>query len=686
MRDSRFSRGGLHLKEMTEDGVVFDRRWHRWSMTKLCVLLLGGYCLTATVFGQNGHDPRQAEPVPYRAPVEPADKPYFAAIQLTVDLTSLVDHVQHISEHIPVKPGSTELVLLYPQWVPGEHSPTGTISRLAGIITKVDGRRVQWTRDPIDMYTFHVPVTAGGQVVDLDFDYLSPIRASEGRVEMSDAIATIEWNEVLMYPAGHFARDILFDVDVKIPEGWKYATALEKLSLSGSRVKFQRTPLDSLIDSPFDAGAYFKRIDISPTASNLVHFDIFADRETGLDITPDELNKHKQLAIEVAKLFGSHHYDHYDFLLLLSDKVGGAGIEHHQSSANGAPANYFTDWNTYLFGLDFLAHEYVHSWNGKFRCPADLWVPNFNVPMRNDLLWVYEGLTQYWGDVISARSGMRTPAETRDILAGIAANFEISAGRTWRPLVDTTSQPIISERRPVSFPSWQRQRGDYYLEAELIWLEVDTTIRKLSHETKSLDDFAKGFFGEYNGTFGTQTYTFEELVKVLNSIVPYDWVSFFRERIYEVHPSVPDQGLIDGGYKLLYTDTIPPWLEESETRQESANFSTSLGFTISLSGGEAQLQNVWWQSAAFKAGITPNMRLVSVNGRTFTVQALRAAILEAEHTHRPLQLLFHRNGQYINVAVAYFGGLRVPSLERTEMTLDRLDEILAPSKSILPAT
>lgn len=645
----------------------------------------------ATLFAQNSANPPQPEPVPYPPPVPaPVDKPYVGPIQLTVDVTNVADRVEHVHERVPVESGAKELILLYPQWIPGNHSPTGPISKLAGIVTSVDGRRVQWVRDRVNVYAFHVPLGGGAKEVELDFEYLSAIKPSDGRIEFSDAILDMPWNEVVMYPAGYFSRDISFDPTVKLPPGWKYATALETASDQGSTVTFQRTTLNTLVDSPLYAGLHYKRFDLSPTPTDIVHLDVFADEDKYLDATPDEIQRHKQLAIEADKLYASHHYNHYDFLLSLSDVVGGEGLEHHQSSEDGTRANYFTDWAGNVFSRDLLSHEYTHSWNGKFRRPNDLWTPNFNVPMRDDLLWVYEGMTQYWGTVLAARSGLRTAEQTRDILARVAANFEVSPGRDWRPLVDTTNQPTVSQRRPVSWVSWERPE-DYYTEGELIWLDTDTKIRELTHDQKSLDDFVKAFLGVYNGSFVTYQYDFNDIVKILNGVAPYDWDTFLRQRVYDLHPSVPEDGFTRGGYKLVYSDTEPAWMKRAEGRNGGGDFSTSIGIMFGGrrgGGGEEQpgtISNVNWNSPAFKAGVTPGMRLVAVNGKAFTNEVLHDAILDAEKTKQPLQLQVRRDDEFKSITVPYFDGLRIPTLQRVEGSPDLLDEILAPSKSPLPA-
>lgn len=658
------------------------------SLIALCLFA------AATISAQTGKNPPLPQPVPMPPPIAaPVDQPYPGAVRLDVDVTNIVDRVAHVREEIPVQRNAKELVLLYPQWIPGNHSPSGPISRIAGIVTRVGGMRVQWVRDPINVYAFHVPLGAGGGTVSLQFDYLSPVKPAEGRIERSDAIIDLQWNEVVMYPAGFFSRDIPFDVTLKLPYGWKYATALETASADGATLTFKRTTLNTLVDSPLYAGTHFKEVDLSPSPTNIVRLNVFADSDKDLDISKDALEKHKNLAIEADKLYQSHHYDHYDFLLLLSSTVGGIGLEHHQSSEDGARPNYFTEWGRNNLHSDLLAHEYTHSWNGKFRRPADLWTPNFNVPMRDDLLWVYEGMTQYWGSVLAARSGMRTAEQARYVFARIAAGFAVSPGRDWRPLVDTTNQPTVSQRRPVSWVSWQLPEN-YYAEGALIWLDADTKVRELTHDRKSLDDFAAEFLGAYNGSFVTYTYNLKDIVDILNAIAPYDWMKFFQERVYALHPAVPMDGFTRGGYRLAYTDTIPPWLTATEA-VSGADFSTSLGFSVggarpgaaeTAAGPESnQLSNVWWDSPAFKAGITPDIQIVSVNGKAYTPKVLREALLEAEHNKQAIELQFRRGDEYKSFSIPYFGGLRIPTLERVEGTPDRLDEILAPSKRSLPA-
>ena len=626
---------------------------------------------TAAAHAQNSPGP---QPIPLPPPIAtPADTPYPGTISLLVDLTDITRRIVEVHETVPVEPG--KLTLLYPEWIPGSHSPTGSISKLGGLVVTAEGKRLNWVRDPVNVFAFHIEVPQGVKSLDVNFQFLAPVKPAEGRISISSNFADLSWNTVVLYPAGHFSRRIDYAPSVKLPEGWKFATALDVTSQDGSLVHFKNTTLNTLVDSPLYAGVNYNRVDLSTDADNKVYLDVFADTAAELVMTPEELQLHKNLVVEAKKLFASRHYDHYDFLFSLSDTVGGEGLEHHQSSQDGTRANYFTDWAAGVAGRDLLGHEYTHSWDGKFRRPAGLWTPNFDVPMQDELLWVYEGMTQYYGNVLTARSGMRTPEEARDEIAGVVAGFEISPGRKWRPLVDTTDQPTMSRRTPVAYVSWQRPE-DYYTEGQLIWLDADTKIRELSDGKKSLDDFAKLFFGVDNGSYITRTYTFDDLVAALNTVQPFDWASFLHTRVYELAPQVPENGLTQGGYRLVYNDNEPDWMKHS-ANPRGTSFGTSIGLSVMVDG---TLGSVWWDSVAFKAGVTPDMQLVAVNDRAFTIAVLHDAILAAEKSQQPIKLLLKRGDVLSTVSLDYHGGLRYPHLERVEGTPDRLDPILAPSK------
>jgi predicted metalloprotease with PDZ domain len=614
------------------------------------------------------------QPVPLPPPiVAPADTPYPGTISLVVDMTNANDRIFEVRETIPV--AGSKVTLLYPEWLPGTHSPSNPIANLTGLVVTARGERIAWKRDPVNMYAFHIEVPQGAKALDVNFQYLAPIDPKRGRV--TEEFADFAWSSVVLYPAGYFSRDIHFEPALRIPERWEYATALETASEDGNLIRFKTTTLNTLIDSPLYAGENFKRIDLSTGPDNRVYLDVFADKPADLGITPDELQDHKNLVIQAQKLFHSHHYDHYDFLLWVSDVVSAGGLEHHQSSEDRSAANYFTDWAANVADRDLLPHEYTHSWNGKFRRPADLWTPNFNVPMRNSLLWVYEGLTDYYGNVLAARSGLRTPEQTRDVWADFAAILELEPGRTWRSLEDTTSQAIITSHGGTqqNWPSWQRT-SDYYFESNLIWLDADTKIREMSNGAKSLDDFAQAFFGIGNGSFVTVTYTFDDLVEALNAVQQYDWAGFFRARVFDVAPQVPENGFTQGGYRLVYNDTQPEWLKH-ESRRLGGGFGTSLGLSVSEDGN---INTVVWNGLAFKAGITPEMQLIAVNDQKYTPELLRETIFAVEKNQQLIRLLLKRGDEYRTVSIDYHGGMRYPHLERVEATRDRLDAILEPEK------
>ena len=410
--------------------------------------------------------------------IAPKDHAYAGEIQLAVDATDNGRRIVHV--HETLSGIGSDTVLFYPKWLPGTHAPEGPIDRIAGIRMTANGAPVSWTRDPADVYAFRVHPKSGTQSIDIDFDYLSPTSAKVGALEMSRDLVMIEWNELVLYPAGYFARQIPVQVSLTLPTDFQFASALEAASADGGRTLFKRTTLETLIDSPVYAGRYASKLDLDPGSAVPVHLDLFADRPELLAVKPEQLEAHRALVRQAYKLFASHHYNHYDFLYSLSDQIQENGLEHHQSSEDGSDPESFTKWDKTAFVRDLLAHEFTHSWNGKFRRPADLWTPNYNVPMQDSLLWVYEGQTQYWGQVLAARSGLRTRQEALDQLAITAAHYEIQKGREWRTLQDTTNDEIINPRRPQSWPDWQRFE-DYYEVGQLIWLDADTLIRERSN-------------------------------------------------------------------------------------------------------------------------------------------------------------------------------------------------------------
>jgi predicted metalloprotease with PDZ domain len=432
-----------------------------------------------------------------------------------------------------------------------------------------------------------------------------------------------------------------------------------------------------VVDSPLYAGRYSQRLELDPSGPVPVNMDIFADRPELMAVKPEQLAIYRSLVQQAYKVFGSHHYSHYDFLYSLSDQVEQNGLEHHQSSEDGANPEAFLEWNKYASGRDLLSHEYTHSWNGKFRRPADLWTPNYNVPMQDSLLWVYEGQTQYWGEVLAARSGLWTQQQALDQLALTAAYFEVQGGRRWRALEDTTKDPIINPRRPMPWRDWQRFE-DYYPEGAMVWLDADTLIREKSGGKRSLDDFAKSFFGINDGSFVPVTYTFDDLVKALNAVQPYDWAAFLHARLDGVGQPPFEDGVKRGGYKVVFVDTPSDYQKSVDDSRKRVSLTFSIG--VDLDSKESTISTVVWDSPAYKAKLTEGSQLLAVNGAAYSAEILKDAIRAAKGNSAPIELIVKNSERYRVINLNYHDGLRYPRLERDSATPARLDEIFAPRK------
>ena len=602
----------------------------------------------------------------------PQDRPYPGLIRLAVDASDVTRHIFRVRETIPVASGA--LTLLYPKWGPGSHGPVGRIDDLAGLIIQANGQRLEWARDTVDMYAFNLTVPPAAASLDLEFQFLSATDDVQGRIVTTPEMLNLQWFSLVLYPAGHFARQITVEPSVHLPDDWQFATALEVASTAGATTTFKQVSLEVLVDSPMFAGRYVKRVDLDASGPAPVRLNVFADRADLLEAKPEQLDAHRALVAQAYKLFNSHHYDHYDFLLALSDRMGFIGLEHHRSSENGTAPTYFTEWDKNPDTRELLPHEFAHSWNGKFRRPADLWTPNFNVPMRDSLLWVYEGQTQYWGYVLSARSGLVTKEQALDQLAYTAAIFSHRPGREWKSLQDTTNDPIIASRRPIPWRSWQRSE-DYYSEGELMWIDADTLIRERSNGQRSLDDFARAFFGVDDGQWLTpKTYTFDDVVAALNAVEPYDWAGFLRARL-DRHDGPPLDGLARGGYRLIYTETPSDYFKKLEARRKFADFTFSLGFSV---GRENKLSDVLWGGRAQAADLTIGTQLIAVNGEAYDKDRLMAMITAAKTDTAPLEFIVKNGSRYSTVRIDYHDGLRYPHLTRDGNAPARLDEILAP--------
>jgi len=592
---------------------------------------------------------------------------YPGTIALHVDASNLSQQVFRMRLSMPVRAGA--MTLLYPQWAPGNHGPNIPLTQLAGLKFSADGKPVEWTRDPVNVYAFHVNVPQGATTLEAEYQFLSPLDTSQGRITMTDDILGVQWQSVALYPAGYDARRITVQPTLTLPQGWQFASALEVEGRTGDEVRFKPHDLDTLVDSPLFAGRYFKRIDLAPGAKVPVMLNVVADNPENLDAKPEQIALHRAMVDQAIKLFGSQHYKHYDFLFAISDDFGGIGREHQQSSENGVKLGYFSEWNRNEAGRELLPHEFVHSWNGKFRRPAGQNVPNFNTPLQNELLWVYEGQTQFWGKVLAARSGLVSQNHARDALAIDAARYDNTQGRDWRAMQDTVNDPIINGRRPIGWGNWQRSE-DYYTEGMLIWLDVDTKIRELSGEKRGLEDFARAFFGVENGRVEALHYSFEDVVKTLNKIQKFDWAPFLRARLDGHGPGAPLDGLARAGWKLVYSDTPSDTGRASEERSKSTDFTYSLGFSVRQDGG---VTGVIWDGVGFRAGLAANSTIVAVNNRVYKGDVLKAAVREAKDGKGPIELLVKKGNNLRTITLDYKDGLRYPRLERIAGARDRLE-------------
>ena len=638
----------------------------------ICVIAILCVLAVAAQAGQSAGPSATAPVTPIPAP---KDRAYPGEIRLSVDASDTGRRIVHV--HETVTGIGADTALLYPKWLPGKHSPEGPIDRLAGIKISAQGAPVAWTRDPVEIYAFHVHAAPGVKAVDIDFDYLSPTSSKVGVEEISRDLLMLQWNALLLYPAGYFARQIPVEVNLKLPSGWQFGTALEATGTGGDATAFRRTSLETLIDSPVYAGRYGQRLDLDPGAAVPVHLNLFADRPELLDVKPEALAAHRALVQQSYKLFGSHHFSHYDFLFSLSDQIQQHGLEHHQSCELGSDPESFTEWEKTAYGRDLLPHEFTHSWNGKFRRPADLWTPSYDVPMQNSLLWVYEGQTEYWGNVLAARSGLRTRQQSLDQFAELAAYYDNQAGRKWRAVEDTTNDEIINPRRPLSWGDWQRYE-EYYDEGALIWLEVDTLIRERSNGKRSLDDFARAFFGINDGRFTPVTYTFYDVIKALNAVEPYDWAGYLHERVDGVDRAVPLDGLRRGGYRLVYTDKPSDYQAATDTQRKRTDLVYSIGIQIDESDKGGEISEVLWDSPAFRARLTEGAQILAINGIAYDAGVLEDAVRASQSGNSPVELIVKTGDRYAVVAIDYHGGLRYPHLERDPSVSARLDDILSP--------
>ena len=597
------------------------------------------------------------------------------AIRLEVDATQAPQRIIHSHMQIPVKPGP--LVLYYPEWIPGEHSPTGPIIDVAGIEFMAGGKRLAWRRDLVDGYAFHLDIPAGVDTLDAKLDVL--LSADMEGVTSSGASSTafldlLSWNQVVLYPQGYPVADLTVNPTLKIPAGWKYATALTGARENGDTIEFAPVSLDTLVDSPVLTGRYFKAIELTPGETPKHEIDIAADTPSALEMPPGMQVAFHQLVEETGALFGVRHYRSYRFLVSLSDNVIHFGLEHHESSDDREVEHSLTDDAARIEFGDLLPHEFVHSWNGKYRRPADLSTANYQEPMKDDLLWVYEGLTEYLGEVLTARSGLWTPQQAHEAWANFVALEDRRPGKEWRSLQDTAdSAPFLYN----ADTAWQSRRRDtdFYEEGALLWLDVDTTMRKLSHNKKSLNDFCKAFYGGPGGAPSLETYTFEELVAALNGIVPNDWAQFLRTRLDATPAATPIEAIENSGWKIVYNEQPNEVQEAKDSVAGRATLNYSIGLLLEENGA---VDDVQYGGPSYLAGIGPGMKINAVNGKQFSPEELKSEIAAAKSTTNPIELIVANGTQVRTVSVDYHGGLQYPHIERREGYPDLLSDILKP--------
>ena len=595
------------------------------------------------------------------------------SVTVTVDATDAQRKIFHVHLTIPAAPGT--LTLYYPKWLPGEHGPTGPIQEMAGLRFTANGQILKWRRDLLDGWTFHVEVPQGASTVEASFDYMSPTGRDgiyTGGQAATDKMTVISWNTLVLYPSSWSTDELSYQAVLRLPEGWKFGTSLSVASQSGNEIKFNPASLTMLVDSPVIAGEFLR---VVPLAENpQQEMDIAADSAAALDAPADVFDHYKSLTDQAFKLFGARHFRDYHFLYSLSDHVAHFGLEHHESNDSRTGERALVDPELRLLVAGLLPHEYVHSWNGKYRRPADLSTADYEQPMQTDLLWVYEGLTSYLGDILSARSGIRAPEQFRDSVALIAAHLDNLPGRAWRNLQDTADGVPAMQGAPSEWGSWRRDL-DYYDEDVLNWLWVDTIIRQQTKGKKSIDDFCHLFHGGQSGPPEVKTYTFDDVVNTLNQVASYDWRGFWTERLANHGPGAPLGGIEASGWKLVY-DQNPSELYKAQAHDhEGTDAAYSIGLLL---GEDGVISDTVEGMPAAQAGIGPGMKVVAVNGRHFSAAVLREALKAGMSSSKPLELLVENTDYYHTYKLDYHGGEKYPHLVRDESKPDMLSDILKP--------
>ncbi len=596
-------------------------------------------------------------------------------IEISVDLTEAPRRLFRANLVIPAQPGP--LTLYYPKWIQGEHQPSGPITDLSGLKLTAAGKPVYWRRDDIDMYAFHCTVPEGADAIEAALEYLVPgEKGGYGAGPAATAeLAILNWYLVTLYPKGKPVREIPIHAKLTLPKGWHAGTALPIEKHEGNVTQYKTVSLEMFADSPALCGHYFKEVPLGPKEGPPHYLILACDSAAGLAIDDTWKRHYERLVLEAGALFGARHYDSYRFLVSLTDQFGHNAIEHHQCSDNRMPERMFLDEeNRKLEAAWVLAHEYVHSWNGKFRRPIGLATPDFQEPMRTKLLWVYEGLTEYLGFVLAARSGLYASNVSHENLAQIVEWANNEVGRTWRPLEDTaTAAPFLYSSRN----EWSRRRRgvDFYDEGVLLWLDADTLIREKTGGKKSLDDFCKSFYGGQSGPPDVKPYSFEEVVAALNGVLEYDWKDFLEKRLTSTDAKPPLDGITRGGWTVTYSSERSELLKSQDEAEKRIDMTSSIGLLVKDDGG---VTDVVPGKAADKAGVGPHMKVIAVNGRALTPDRLREAVAATKDGKTKVQLLIENAEYYRTVTLDYAGGERYPRLERIPSSPDRIGDIFKP--------
>lgn len=604
----------------------------------------------------------------------PQDLAYPGTIQLEVDATDIARAIFKVRELVPVvQPG--RMILQVPKWLPGHHGPDGEIDKIAGVTFTANGQVLPWKRDPVEVNAYVIDVPAGVTTVEARFSFLSANNPRQGRIVVTPDMVNVQWESVSMYPAGYYTRRIPVQASLILPAGWQAATALRPTAAAATsgpnRIAYGVIDYENLVDSPVLAGRYFRKDDLGHN----VTLNSIADDPKELKFPTSAIDHHRKMVDQAIKTFGVRHFDHYDFLNAITDKLGGIGLEHHRSTEISSDLGALIAYDEHPGDRNVFPHEFTHSWDGKYRRAAGQNVPDFRTPLNNDLLWVYEGQTQFWGWVLEARGGMSSKQHVLDMLALYAAGQDQARGRDWRPLLDTTNDPIIQNRRPEPWGSYQRNEN-YYVEGLLIWLEADAVIRRGTGNKRGMDDFARSFFGGRDGDWGNAPYTREDVISHLNAVYPHDWTTFLHDRVDTVRPRAPLAGITMSGYELRYTDTPSDGAKAmAKGGSGGADFAYSLGFGVDKEG---KLTSVLWGSPAFNASLRSGDQLIAVGERAYSEDALKDAITAAKDGRAPVRLTVKRDSSVKVYNLAYSGGLRYPRLVKVGKGEGPLDLLLKP--------